>query len=1155
MPSPDWFTGFSDISAVDSSTDTWYDEFVIESLPWDAGTDDGTTYTSADAPTIPAGPIYEITEERLPISAAFFSPDGSSVDPVARWTCTVTEVPPDYSPVEAPVMNPISFGPPSSATPTPSESATGAPTSPTLETGAPASSSVETGAPASSSVETGAPTSAPLETGAPTPTPLETGAPTSTPLETGTPTSAPLKTGVPTSTPPETGAPIIETGTPTSTSIDTGVPTILTSSPTSAPTGNVEAPSGVIESESPVDMPSVSTPSAGEAPGGSTVSPTVGGSMETSDFPTAEESLEISEFPTVEDSAETTDSPTMEAPSDGTDSPTIMAPSDGTDSPTIMAPSEGTDSPTIMAPSAFEPSDFPVETPSVFIPPVYFIPPSPSAFVPTSDSPVESPILPLTPAGYLEPQPVGAPIESPVSLPVGSEDCELLGGIVGDGFGETVLSSTTSGDGSTVAVMSIDDFYGTDNNVRVRVYRFDSEEEVWFQIGEDIFGDSNMSEEGVGTSVALSNDGNTVAIGLFSDSCDRGILSVTCGRVRVCFYDGRGWIYRGEDIIGEQPNDLTGYALSMSDDGLRLAIGAPTNYGDNGVSVGLVRLFEFSSDGNWAQLGADIEGDANWDYFGSSVALSGDGRVLACGAVEAMVGEPGYVKIYQYEESTSSFVQLGANIGETLTDRIAFAVSLSYDGLILALGAIPQDGVSHGSGRTGVVNVYRYEDEAWILAVGQIESGIAGERFGYSVSLNADGTVLGVGAPGSDSNPGSASLYDLDGSLGTWSRRAEIIQPGGAYIPSGIDWGRPVAISSDGIIYAVGDRRGVYVFECFMESSSAAPSPSPTENASPAPSAGTAAPSVDPETGFPTSTPIETGKPTSVPIETAAPTSTPLETGTPTNLDPGTGTPTSIVSETEMPSSTTFETGRPTSTSLETGTPTATTIETGTPTSTPLETETPTATTIETGTPTSASIETGTSTAAALETGTPTLASIETGTPTAASIKTGTPTSTPRETGTPTSASIETGTPTVSPTLTPETASPNVSPTGTPETASPISPPTVTSETASPTSPLTVTPETASPTKIPTPSPSKSLNIDPTPTPTESKESPSPGETASPAAATKTGSPQAGESAMRVIGYETDSPYGGETSGPVAETSVPYGGESNAPNPAPVYVG
>ncbi|VGO16717.1 hypothetical protein PDESU_05308 [Pontiella desulfatans] len=58
-PSPDWFVGVHGAKLfVDGD---WIDEATFPLLPYDAGTDDGTTYTSGNAPSSPPQPIFLIT--------------------------------------------------------------------------------------------------------------------------------------------------------------------------------------------------------------------------------------------------------------------------------------------------------------------------------------------------------------------------------------------------------------------------------------------------------------------------------------------------------------------------------------------------------------------------------------------------------------------------------------------------------------------------------------------------------------------------------------------------------------------------------------------------------------------------------------------------------------------------------------------------------------------------------------------------------------------------------------------------------------------------------------------------------------------------------------------------------------------------------------
>lgn len=97
-PSPDWFTGFYDFPA--SSGGTWYSEFTIETTPWDAGTETGTTFSGSNPAEDPVQPIFALTVSTVPDSGVFLDQDGTMVLPVASWACTL--VTSDSAPTEAP---------------------------------------------------------------------------------------------------------------------------------------------------------------------------------------------------------------------------------------------------------------------------------------------------------------------------------------------------------------------------------------------------------------------------------------------------------------------------------------------------------------------------------------------------------------------------------------------------------------------------------------------------------------------------------------------------------------------------------------------------------------------------------------------------------------------------------------------------------------------------------------------------------------------------------------------------------------------------------------------------------------------------------------------------------------------------------------------
>ena len=57
-PSPDWFVGVHGLNLFRNGR--WAEEVVVPMLPYDAGTDSGVTYQSADQPTTPPEPIFLI---------------------------------------------------------------------------------------------------------------------------------------------------------------------------------------------------------------------------------------------------------------------------------------------------------------------------------------------------------------------------------------------------------------------------------------------------------------------------------------------------------------------------------------------------------------------------------------------------------------------------------------------------------------------------------------------------------------------------------------------------------------------------------------------------------------------------------------------------------------------------------------------------------------------------------------------------------------------------------------------------------------------------------------------------------------------------------------------------------------------------------------
>ena len=201
-------------------------------------------------------------------------------------------------------------------------------------------------------------------------------------------------------------------------------------------------------------------------------------------------------------------------------------------------------------------------------------------------------------------------------------------------------SVSLSSDGTIVAIGAKFNDGTASNAGQVRVYKNISG--TWTQVGQDI--DGEAAWDNLGFSVSLSSDGTIVAIGApYNDGNGSNV-----GYVRIYKNISGTWTQLGADIDGEAAVDQSGWSVSLSDDGTIVAIGAKYNDA-NGSDSGHVRVYQY--DGSvWTILGQDIYGEALGDQSGYSVSLSDDGLTVAIGAPynDGTNGSnSGHVRVYE----------------------------------------------------------------------------------------------------------------------------------------------------------------------------------------------------------------------------------------------------------------------------------------------------------------------------------------------------------------------------------------------------------------------------------------------------------------------------------------------------------------------------
>lgn len=340
-----------------------------------------------------------------------------------------------------------------------------------------------------------------------------------------------------------------------------------------------------------------------------------------------------------------------------------------------------------------------------------------------------------------------------------------------DAFGWAVALSS---DGSTLAVSAPGEdgpTNGATDSGAVYVFRHGTS---WAQ--EALLRSSNAETgDGFGWGLALSADGATlVASAPFEDGAGNALES--SGAAFVFTRAGTAWSEQALlRAMTPARNLLFGRAVAISADALTIAVASPTE-----ALGGVVTLFKGPARVPDGQVrGANTLED---DHFGASLALSGDGLLLAVGAptestlavgvnpAATTVTASASGAVYLLRRGASGWAQ-EAFVKATNThdgDVFGTSVALSADGAVLAVGAPGEDSESRGiegnqstllAADSGAVFLYRGQGGVWVRsAYVKASNADAADVFGTSVALSSNGARLVATSPGDDS-----SANGLDG--------------------------------------------------------------------------------------------------------------------------------------------------------------------------------------------------------------------------------------------------------------------------------------------------------------------------------------------------------------------------------------------------------
>ena len=364
----------------------------------------------------------------------------------------------------------------------------------------------------------------------------------------------------------------------------------------------------------------------------------------------------------------------------------------------------------------------------------------------------------------------------------------------------------------------------------------------------DHFGEGGALDGHIGIGVAISSDGNTMAVGAQHESSSaRGIdgnqddeSAYNAGAVYIFTGGGANWAQQAYvKPSNAEGGDHFGSTVALSDDGNTMAVaaywessgatGVNGDEADNSIpQAGAAYVFTRSGT-TWTQQAyikasntgvPAVDGvQSDGDQYGFSLALSGDGNTLAVGAVTEDSSATGINgdqtddsavsagAVYVYTRTGTDWSQQGyikppppAEVDDaTNGDMFGYSLALSADGDTLAVGSYDEDGSSREvngpvdgeRGGSGTAYVFTRAGTTWNQqAYLKVSNAEAGDSWGIAVALSADGNTLAMGTadedcPATGVNPaacdddreaatsvGAAAVFVRDGT--TWTQQAYI---------------------------------------------------------------------------------------------------------------------------------------------------------------------------------------------------------------------------------------------------------------------------------------------------------------------------------------------------------------------------------------------
>jgi phage gpG-like protein len=269
-----------------------------------------------------------------------------------------------------------------------------------------------------------------------------------------------------------------------------------------------------------------------------------------------------------------------------------------------------------------------------------------------------------------------------------------------DRFGQSV---SISSDGNYAIIGANGDDDGVNN--AGAAYIFTRSGTSWSQQAK-IQASDRQSSDYFGGNVAISGDGATSIVGVFFKSTGGS----TAGAAYIFTRSGTSWSQQAKILASDtQAFDRFGQSVSISGDGATVIVGAS---GEDTAATEAGAAYIFTRSGtSWSQQAKIQAPDAETeDRFGASVGISSDGTTVIVGASWEDTGATQAGAAYIFTRSGTSWshqVKIQAS-DKQASDYFGGSVAISGDGTTSIVGATDEDTGATNSGSAYIHNYGYY---------------------------------------------------------------------------------------------------------------------------------------------------------------------------------------------------------------------------------------------------------------------------------------------------------------------------------------------------------------------------------------------------------------------------------------------------------------